>query len=119
MGMLNNVKVKEAQWITLDWANIEGNVVEAGTPIGADGQIHNDANAIGILLKSCDRVWNHKGEIMIEGRIDEAERQELTDAALSDACRNALHTIQLVSDGVNLPFVSEAVAGTTYGVVAG
>mgnify|MGYP007070163957 CR=1 FL=1 len=120
MGMLTNCTVKEGKWVNLDWENIDNtDVIEAGTPIGADGLPHNDAFAIGLLLKSCDRRWNAKGEIMIEGRIDESERQTLTGVTLSDACRNALHLIQLQQDGKNLPFVSEAVAGTAYGVVAG
>ena len=119
MGMLKNIKTKEGRWITLDWDHIDGDVIEAGMPIGEDGQIHNDEAAVGILLKSCDRAWNHRAEVMIEGRIDEAERQALTGIELSKACLNALRFIQLQTNGQNCPFVYEAVAGLASTIVAG
>lgn len=104
MGMLQNIETKEGRWITLDWDHIAGDAVEAGMPIGADGQIHNDEAAVGILLKSCDRAWNHRAEVMIEGRIDEVERKAATGIELTKECMNALRFIQLHKNGQNVPF---------------
>ncbi len=91
MGMLTNYKAIKARWIDIDWENISRDFVEAGTPIGADGMIHNDSIAIGILLKSCDRQWTPRGELMLEGCIDDAERLKVSNIKLTKSCIHALH----------------------------
>lgn len=95
MGMLKKYKITKGRWINLDWDHINADEVKAGMPIGEDGQIHNDGSAVGILLKSCDRLWNCKGEILIEGQIYEAERRKMSGIVLSNTCRKALVGISL------------------------
>lgn len=109
MSMLTNYGGKK-KWIDIDWSNVDGNTIEAGMPIGADGQIHNDANAIGILVKSCDSRFTRDGEILIAGYCEEAERKTVSGVSLSSECRVALDGIALINaNGSHLGNV--AVAG--------
>ena len=78
-------------WVDLDWDNITTDSIAAGTPIGADGLVHNDSQAIGILLKQCDRTYLCDGEILIAGFIDETERYAVSGVKLSSECRAALN----------------------------
>lgn len=97
----NQGKVKK---ITVDWANIDADTVDAGTPMGNDGQVHNDAEAIGMLMNRITKPWDGTCDVLVAGFVDVAEvAVELADAAI-----NAMHGIRFVEDGVILPLPIES-----------
>ena len=110
MGMLTKYSGKQ-RWIDIDWDHVEADYIEAGTPIGGDGQIHNDSDALGILIKAVDREYRTDGEILVHGFCDEADRLAVSGLQLTTECKIALQGIVLVQDGERLPHIAIAVAG--------
>ena len=99
MGVLTSGKGK-VQRITVDWANINADAVEAGTPFGADGKIHDDINALGILMRQITKPWDGTAEILTAGFCDKAEMESLSGLPLSNEVQSALHDIKFGTDGV-------------------
>lgn len=110
--------------IQLDWPNIDGGVVKAGTPISLAGRVANDETAIGLLADDAIFVnaanANPAASVLVEGvvAIDGAE----TDSGLtfSDAAIKSLKDITFIDSsgavvsvgGEGLPDPSELEDGT-------
>ncbi len=92
MSVLSSAKGK-VERVTLDWANITPTEVQAGTPIGADGQIHNDGSAKGLLMRTVNEPWDGTAEIITAGYVDKVEAQELSGLTLTNEAQCAMHDI--------------------------
>ena len=79
--------------VTLDWGNITPSELPAGTPIGADGRVHNDGSAKGLLMRTVNEPWSGTGEIITAGYVDLVEAQESYGSALTNEARCALYDI--------------------------
>lgn len=83
--------------IRLDWANITGTALKAGTPISLTGVVANTADAVGILSQDVSKS-DAVVAVVTEGTIDlgeiAASYGELDDAAIS-----AMHGITFIDDG--------------------
>jgi hypothetical protein len=98
MSILNSAKGK-FQRIQIDWDSIDGTAIPAGTPLGADGQIHNDGAALGILTSSVSYPWNGTGDILTAGYVDRAEAEAASGLVLSNEAQAALHDVKFDSQG--------------------
>lgn len=110
MGILTKYSGKRKQ-INIDWDHVEADYIEAGNPIGGDGQVHNDFSAQGILLESVDRNWKTQGVILVHGFCDEDDRLAVSGVQLTTECKIALEGITLVQNGEKLHNIAIAVAG--------
>lgn len=111
--------------IRLDWANITGTVLKAGTPISLTGVVANTADAVGILSQDVSKS-DAVVAVVTEGTIDlgeiAASYGELDDAAIS-----AMHGITFIDDGEpvapsggnGLPDYSEASDGDVLSIEDG
>ena len=91
----------EYKYINLNWDSISGDVVEAGTPINADGEIANDNTAIGVMVDSCDRQWKRTAKLIVAGVLDELEAQTCSGMTFELNCKLALSVkITLLVNGV-------------------
>lgn len=84
--------------IMLDWPNIEGSVVKAGTPISQDGKVANDETAVGILVY--DAVFvnspmpvNKPSVVLIEGIVDLEGVEADCGLTISDEAKTAMKDI--------------------------
>lgn len=88
--------------IQLDWPNIDGGVVKAGTPISLAGRVANDDKAVGILADDAIFVnaanVNRPSAVLIEGvvAIDGAEAD--SGLTFSDAAIGAMKDITFVDE---------------------
>ena len=92
MSVLSSARGR-IEWIELDWDNITPSEIPAGTPIGADGQIHNDGSAKGLLIRTANEPWSGKVEIITAGYVDKVEAESLSGLTLSNEALCALHDI--------------------------
>ena len=99
-----NTKMKS---VKMNWASITFPLLQ-GTPIGADGTIQNDEDAIGLVMTTLtERPLLPNIDILVAGDIDESEIVYNSPTGLSNAAKNALSNIWIYgADGSN---------GRTYG----
>lgn len=101
--------------IRLDWANITGTVLKAGTPISLTGVVANTADAVGILSQDVSKS-DAVVAVVTEGTIDlgeiAASYGELDDAAIS-----AMHGITFIDDGE--PVAPSSGGGSSILVITG
>ena len=78
--------------ITLDFTNVQGGIVKAGSPISAAGVVANTADAIGILLWDVteDRP---QGTILKKAYINTAVAQAHSGVTIAAAVKSALPMI--------------------------
>lgn len=93
MSFLSKAKGKKIE-IALDWANIEDDALGAGTPIGSDGQVHNDGQAVGVLMDTADRLWSGTVVVLCAGYVDKEEAETLSGITLTNEAQAALHDIK-------------------------
>ena len=98
MSILSKAKGK-IERITVDWDNIEDTEVQAGTPFGADGQIHNDGEARGLLMGTINAPWSGTAEIITAGYVDKLEAETLSGVELTNEAQCALHDIHFSGTG--------------------
>ena len=80
-----NVQNYKLKPVTINWSSITLPLL-AGTPIGADGTIQNDGDAIGLVIDTITvRPLFDSIYVLIAGDIDEAdiEYDSLDDAAIA------------------------------------
>ena len=91
-SVLMNSKGK-IETVVLDWDNIAVDEIPAGTPIGADGRIHNDGQARGLLMRTENEPWSGTADIIVAGYVDLAEAEEKSGVTLSNEAMNAMHNV--------------------------
>ena len=75
--------------ITLDFTDVVGDVVKAGTPIDADGVASNDGDAIGILLHDVSKA-RPQGTILKKAYINTAVAEEHCGLTYASAMKAVL-----------------------------
>ena len=98
MSVLSKAKGK-IERITVDWAHIDASEVQAGTPFGADGQIHNDGDARGLLMSTINEPWSGTAEIITAGYVDKVEAETLSGIELTNEAQCAMHDIHFSGTG--------------------
>lgn len=96
-----NAKTRRIQ-IFLDWGSIPHEIVCAGTPISAAGQIANNSDAIGILPYTVGRRGqsNDAVDLIVSGMLYLPEVEEESGLTISESCFAALDEISFVrADG--------------------
>lgn len=88
----------KVETIKLDWDNIEPDEILAGTPIGEDGQIHNDGKAKGVLVRTVSRLWDGTADILVAGDVDTLEAETIAGVAINSKAKKALHDITFSGD---------------------
>lgn len=78
--------------ITLDFSEVSGGVVKAGTPISAAGVAANTASAIGILLHDVT-VDRPQGTVLKKAYINTAVAQAHSGVTIASAVKTALPMI--------------------------
>lgn len=75
--------------MTLNFADVTGGVVKAGTPMAATGVAANDATAIGVLLSD---VYAQRpiGTVVIHGFIDSKKAQTHSGVTVAATAKTAL-----------------------------
>ena len=71
--------------------------IGAGTPFNANGEIANNATAIGISVHDITSSHKYPLELIVKGCIDEKVRKQSSGIDLTDECRNALCDIEFVN----------------------
>ena len=103
--------------VRLDWANITGETLKAGTPVTIEGLVSNSNAAIGLLANDVARGnGNAEVNVVISGVIDINEVQASYGNDLTDECVAALQNITFVNNGkpiypTELPDTSSAITG--------
>ena len=97
MGMIK--QKGKTQKIRLDWKNMGTEEIFPGTPMGDDGQIHNDEKAKGITMDTLTTPWHGVADILIVGEVDEKEAERSSGIKLSAKAKKALSDITFT--GVN------------------
>lgn len=87
--------------IYLDWANIEGTLLRAGTPVSAAGVIDNSGSVFGILPNDVGKTEpNRPISVIVSGLLYLPDIEASFGAALADECKAALDQISFVkADG--------------------
>ena len=78
--------------VTVDFTDVEGDVVKAGTPLTRAGVIANDATAEGILLKDAYK-GDVPGALVTDGHIKTAVAQAHSGVTVTAAAKTALKNI--------------------------
>ena len=100
------------RYIKVNWDAIGTDTLLAGTPIGADGEIHNDNAACGIVVRDITKRYQSDALTICEGWLDKAEAAEMSGITLSNECLLTLDAITFIcEDGTASPRISIAVAG--------
>lgn len=89
--------------IQLDWPNIEGLVVKAGTPVSMKGRVANDGTAIGILLDDAifvnsPVVRNDPVPVLVGGVCELAGAEAESGITLEAEAINAMKDITFLSE---------------------
>lgn len=88
--------------------------IMAGSPISADGNVANDATAIGILLNDCHAcLGSHRGLVVISGRVKKDVAEAHSGITISPAARTAMNNVTFSGAGgaSGLPEVTADDAG--------
>ena len=86
-----------------------GNVIPAGTPINANGEPTNGADAVGLLRHDYDTRIHNRGVVVVAGRVDAAAAQKHAGVVYTTAVKGALPAIALTGIA-DIPNVTPHVA---------
>ena len=94
--------------IEIDWESINNDILRAGTPLSADGQISNDERCIGIVANDCVPYYNGVAEVIVAGEVDRAEQQSISGIKLSKEAISAMSNIRFTNDEKYLSLLKKA-----------
>lgn len=89
-----------------------GGIIKAGTPINANGEATNGADAVGLLRHDYDTQIHNRGVVVVAGRVDAAAAQAHAGLTYTTATKGALPAISLTGIA-DIPDVTPHIATDT------
>lgn len=101
----------------INWPNVAGAFLPAGTPLAENGTVANDSNATGILTGDARRSDGVQPcRLIVAGQLDLDAVENSIGARLTTACKDALRDIAFVS-GLSAPTALPAVTDADNGKI--